>query len=134
MEESNANAAATPPVETDGRSSARAELGIPGKLVLLDGNSACMVENISRKGACVLTRGALAKGAHGVVQCEGLDNFFEVEWEKDGRFGVSFDTVVPKDVILRLRHLAETREDGVDESAWKFGREWVEGTAGHSAD
>ena len=116
------------------RGNLRAPLGIPGKLVLLEGNRSCLVENISREGACFLTRGALAKGAHGVLQRDGLDHFFEVEWENGGRYGVRFDTVVPKDVILRLRHLAEKCPDGVDEAAWEFGREWVEGSAGHSVD
>ena len=116
------------------RGNLRADLGIPGKLILLDGNGRCAVENISREGACILTREPLAAGAHGVLQCDGLDHFFTVHWEESGRCGISFDEVVPKEIILRLRHLASSREDGVDATAWEFGREWVAGDAGHLTD
>ena len=112
------------------RNDARARLKLPARLVLLYGGCGCTVADISRKGACVVTDYAMKVGDHGVLQRHGLDHFFTVHWVRDGRCGLSFDEVVPKDTILRLRALAENFENDTKQQLREFGREWVQGSAG----
>ena len=117
------------------RNDARARLKIPARLVLLYGNCSCIVADISRKGACVVVANQDMKiGDHGVLQRHGLDHFFTVHWVGGPRFGLSFEDPVPKETILRLRALAEDYEGSQKQQLRDFGREWVEGTAGHSRD
>jgi hypothetical protein len=119
---------------TSRRNDARARLKLPARLVLLYGSCSCTVADISRKGACVVTDYSLKVGDHGVLQRHGLDHFFMVHWVRDDRCGLSFDEVVPKETILRLRQLAENLESDAKEQLREFGREWVEGSAGHTRD
>jgi hypothetical protein len=114
------------------RNDARARLKIPARLVLLYGGCPCVVADISRKGACVITEYALKVGDHGVLQRHGLDHFFAVHWHRDDRYGLSFEEVVPKETILSLRRLAENYEREQKEQLREFGREWVQGEAGNS--
>lgn len=114
------------------RNDARARLKLPARLVLLYGGCTCTVADISRKGACVITDYALKVGDHGVLQRHGLDHFFTVHWVRDDRCGLSFDEIVPKETIIRLRQLAENLERETRDQLREFSREWVEGSAGHS--
>jgi PilZ domain len=109
------------------RNNLRAPLGIPGRLILRDGKCNCVVEDISRQGACVVAEEELHVGDHGMLQRDGLDHFFTVHWVEEGRCGLSFDRAVPKDVILDLRYLAENYDRAMEDNLREFGREWVTG-------
>jgi len=116
------------------RNNLRAPLGIPGLLVLRDGKCSCLVEDISRQGACVVADEELQIGDHGMLQRDGLDHFFTVHWVDEGRCGLSFDRVVPKDVILDLRYLAENYDAATEDRLRAYGREWVAGETAPSRD
>jgi hypothetical protein len=118
---------------TEGRrSNARARLNIPARVVLLDGYCGCTVENLSRKGARIVCEWELRRGDQGILQRDGLDQFFTVQWVRDGACGLNFEDPVPDESIVALRQVADNFEHHTTERMRDLGREWVEGRAGHT--
>ena len=117
---------------TNRRTNARARLEIPARLILLDGQCRCTVDNLSREGARISCDQELEIGSHGILQRDGLEGFFTVQWAKEGHYGLNFDDPIQKPVILALRQIADDYDGHREESLREFGREWVAGTAGHS--
>jgi hypothetical protein len=116
------------------RRNARARLNIPARLVLLDGQCSCTIENISREGARVVTDHPLKLGDQGILRNNGLDQFFTVHWVRDGHFGLNLDDPIAEETILELRRLADNFESHRQAGLREIGREWVEGRSGSSID
>ena len=116
------------------RSNARARLNIRAKIVLLDGQCGCTVDNLSRKGARIEADWPIKVGDQGILQREELDEFFTVHWVRGGRYGISFEEEVPEEKVLELRRLADNYERHREAGLREIGREWVEGRSGHSLD
>jgi hypothetical protein len=117
-------------VQQSRRVDARAQLKVPAQLVLLYGNFRCTIADVSRKGACILVDELLKVGDHGILQQHGLDQFFTVQWARDGRYGLCFEEIVPKPVILELRYLSDHYASTEEEQLREIGREWAEGKTG----
>lgn len=116
------------------RGNPRARLNIPARLVLLDGHCQCTIENISREGARVVAEHPLKLGDQGILQNNGLDQFFTVHWVRDGRCGLNLDDPIAEETILELRRLADNFESHRQAGLREFGREWVEGRTGRQLD
>ena len=116
------------------RGNARARLNIPARIVLLDGYCGCTVENLSRDGARVVCEWELKRGDQGIIQREGLDQFFTVRWVRDGSCGLNFDDPVAEETIFALRRLADDYEGYSEGRAREFGRKWAQGDGPQSND
>jgi hypothetical protein len=114
------------------RGNARARLNIRARIILLDGQCGCTVDNLSRKDARIEAEWPVKVGDHGILQREGLDEFFTVHWVRDGRCGISFEVEIPEERVLALRRIADNYENHREEGLRAIGREFVEGRAGHS--
>ena len=112
----------------------RARLDIGAKVVLLDGRFACKIEDISHKGARIFADLPLEVGDQGFLQHDGLDQFFAVNWARDGSFGLSFDRELPPETMAALRQVAENYDDHREARLREFGRDWVAGRLGHATD
>jgi hypothetical protein len=112
------------------RSSPRARLNIPAQLVLLDGKCYCMVDNLSREGARIVPENELSVGDEGILQRDGLDQFFVVSWVDDGRCGLRFEEAVDDELVLALRRIADDYDNLREQQLREIGREWVEGRIG----
>lgn len=112
----------------------RARLDIAARVVLLEGQFACTIEDISHKGARIIAELPIKVGDQGFLQHDGLDQFFAVNWVRDGSCGLSFDRALPPDIVRSLREVADDYDNHRAERLRQFGREWVEGRTGHSID
>ena len=116
------------------RAEGRTPLDIGARVVLLDGRSACTIENISFRGARIVSDLPAKVGDQGFLQRGGLDQFFAVNWADEGACGVSFDRELPSKIVRDLCDAAEGGAENEEARLREIGREWVAGTVGHSRD
>lgn len=86
----------------------------PAVLALPGAESGVMVVNISAHGARVARAGAAVPGARAELAMMGVRFPATVQWARQGRAGLRFDTALPAAVLARARHAlrVEGREVG----------------------
>jgi PilZ domain len=89
------------------RSSARARLCLPAKLMFPDKTCACLLENLSSGGARLHVETPPRLGAGVFLQFAHLELFCTVVWTAGHRCGVNFDLPLEHDIIVALRDFAE---------------------------
>lgn len=113
--------------QTGRRAAARLRVSIPAKLILLDGNYRCPLEDISQTGARVSCSAAVVPGATGILQCMGLDVLCSIIRNEAGRFGLHFEEEVSTEALQEIRQehdrLSQVRikEDRLHAKGWATG-------------
>ncbi|MBB3861426.1 hypothetical protein GGQ88_002710 [Novosphingobium hassiacum] len=127
-------APATPPgnIPPGRRSNARVRLHIPARLILLSGVQHCILEDLSVTGAAIIPQETLPPvGTSGILQCNGVEAFGNIQWSRYGRCGIMFDEPLPLANVIALRHVADAYEDNERERFRDSARAWVQGSTRH---
>lgn len=85
------------------RRSERLTVCLPGKLVLLDGEFDCALEDVSQNGARIITDAPLVTGRRGILSCSPLEAVFAVVWTRGRYAGLEFEEEEPLGTIRLLR-------------------------------
>ena len=85
------------------RRSERLTVCLPGKLVLLDGEFDCALEDVSQSGARIITDAPLATGRRGILSCSPLEAVFAVVWTRGQYAGLEFEEEESLGTIRLLR-------------------------------
>lgn len=109
------------------RGSPRLRLHVPAELVLVDGQTSCLLDDISRTGASLTVPRPVFRGADGLLRCGGLELFGAIVWTRHGRCGLAFDEPLPQSVVLALRTIEETLHGAEIEARRRAARDWVGG-------
>ncbi|MCW1381200.1 PilZ domain-containing protein [Novosphingobium sp. KCTC 2891] len=115
------------PRQTGRRADARVRLGIPCTLVLLSGNLVGQLEDVSCTGARIMLSPPAAIGSEGVMVVNGIEAFGEVVWVRAGRVGFRFDERLPLDIVVRLRHFADSFNEHERRRRERLAQEFVTG-------
>ncbi len=90
----------------------RVRLYIPAKVLLLQGHTNCLLDDLSQTGARVTIAAKLPMPGAGVVlTTQGLDVFGSVVWSQGACFGIVFEEPLPLHDVVGVRHLADARGD-----------------------
>ena len=106
----------------------RVRLALPGQVILITGHEPCMLDDLSQSGGCV-TLGTAAPpiGADVVLMVQGIEAFGSVVWRSGSRFGMVFDTRLPKDEVVRLRTIHDRFQTLEQEQNLRRARDYVQG-------
>lgn len=109
------------------RSSARARMCLPVKLMFPEKTCACLLENLSSGGARLHVETAPRLGAGAFLQCAQFELFCTVIWTAGPKCGVNFDLPLDHASVVALRAFADdyariTKADMQREAAL-----WVDG-------
>lgn len=85
------------------RRSERLTVCLPGKLILLDGEFDCALEDISQTGARIITDAPLHMGRRGILSCSPLEAVFAVVWTRGQNAGLEFEEEEALGTIRLLR-------------------------------
>lgn len=85
------------------RRSERLTVCLPGKLMLLDGEFDCALEDISQTGARIISNAPLAMGRRGILSCSPLEAVFAVVWTRGHYAGLEFEEEEPLGTIRLVR-------------------------------
>lgn len=85
------------------RRSERLTVCLPAKLVLLDGEFDCALEDVSQTGARIITDAPLHMGRRGILSCSPLEAVFSVVWTKGQYAGLEFEEEEALGTIRMLR-------------------------------
>ncbi|MCL4673050.1 MAG: PilZ domain-containing protein [Sphingomonadaceae bacterium] len=85
------------------RRSERLTVCLPGKLVLLDGEFDCALEDISQTGARIISDAPLHMGRRGILSCSPMEAVFAVVWTKGQYAGLEFEEEESLGTIRMLR-------------------------------
>ncbi|MFN4113002.1 MAG: PilZ domain-containing protein [Sphingomonadaceae bacterium] len=85
------------------RRSERLTVCLPGKLVLLDGEFDCALEDVSQSGARIITDAPLATSRRGILSCSPLEAVFAVVWTRGQYAGLEFEEEESLGTIRLLR-------------------------------
>lgn len=109
------------------RAKPRLRLGLPARLMLLAGNSPCVVEDISETGARVAVRHPVTRGADAVLYLLDLECFGAISWQDGASCGIEFETPLPSTAIVSLRQKLDHWEHDQLQSSRQTARTWAEG-------
>lgn len=115
------------PRPTGRRAKARLRLGIPGRLVLLDGYSSCLLDDLSQSGACLTIHPPPTAGNQGILQCVQLDVFCTIIWAGGGRCGVRFADQLDVQTLLTMRSFVDNFASHERAEHENRARDWVSG-------
>lgn len=85
------------------RRSERLTVCLPAKLILLDGEFDCALEDISQTGARIITDAPLHMGRRGILSCSPLESVFAVVWTRGQNAGLEFEEEESLGTIRLLR-------------------------------
>lgn len=112
--------------DTGRRSLARLRLGVPARLITLNGVHDALLDDLSLSGAQI----RLSDGEQfsiGVLKWLDFDELVDVVWHDGSTCGVKFEKHLPKGCILATRDAAPALLD--DEArARSVAKRWIEGT------
>lgn len=112
--------------DTGRRSLARLRLGVPARLITLNGVHDALLDDLSLSGAQI----RLSDGEQfsiGVLKWLDFDELVDVVWHDRSTCGVKFEKPLPKGCILATRDAAPALLD--DEArARSVAKRWIEGT------
>jgi hypothetical protein len=106
----------------------RVRLGIPAKVMLLQGLEACALEDLSQTGAQLVLAGTRPRpGAGAVLKVCGISAFGTVIWVLANRIGLQFDEVLPLDQVVAIRHFADAYAGHEAAMSARNARDFVQG-------
>lgn len=85
------------------RRSERLAVCLPAKLILLDGEFDCALEDVSQTGARIITDAPLHMGRRGILSCSPLEAVSAVVWTKGQYAGLEFEEEEALGMIRLLR-------------------------------
>lgn len=109
------------------RGYSRARLHLPARLVTFGGTAACTLIDLSRSGAKLAAAECPRVGSMVVVEGLALELFGTVRWAAGGAFGIAFDTAIPLERVIALRHYADGEAERQMQAQLTHAREWVQG-------
>ena len=101
---------------------------MPARLMMIDGNEECWINDISLCGARVSSTRPPSLGETVILKAEGLDAFGSAVWVSGEEAGILFDGWISKDCLLGMRKLASDMRkyrEAIGKSAayeWACGR------------
>jgi len=116
------------PIITGRRAAARLRVFIPGKLILLDGNYDCTLEDISQTGVRVHCDANARKGDEGVLHCMALDVFCEVVRTGNSRIALQFEEEVSLSLVEDIRRKNDLHRKEHEDRFRTMAKQWVAGT------
>lgn len=111
------------------RANARVRLGIPARLVLLDGQVRCRLLNLSISGAMIGLEPAPQCGVAGFLRFGDLEVFGTVVWAYSKFCGFDFDEPLALDAVTAMRQLADAHPNLDAELQTRALKAWVDGKA-----
>ncbi|WP_324260929.1 PilZ domain-containing protein [Altererythrobacter sp. H2] len=109
------------------RRSERLTVCLPGKVVLLDGEFDCALDDVSQTGARIITDAPLPVGRRGILSCSPLEAVFSVVWTR-GRFaGLEFEEDEPLGTIRLLRWHNDRDRERHDATLRQLVQRWGSG-------
>jgi hypothetical protein len=113
---------------TGRRAAPRVRLGIPAKVMLLQGLEKCVLEDLSQTGARLMLSGTRPRlGAGAVLEVQGTSAFGAVIWVLADRIGLQFDEALPLDEVVAIRHYADAFAEHEAAISSRNARDFVQG-------
>ena len=109
------------------RRSERLAICLPGKLILLDGEFDCALEDISQTGARIITDAPLHMGRRGILSCSPLEAVFAVVWTKGHYAGLEFEEEEALGMIRLLRWHNDRDRERHDAALHQLVQKWGSG-------
>lgn len=109
------------------RRNERLTVCLPGKLVLLDGEFDCALEDVSQSGARIITDAPLAIGRRGILSCSPLEAVFAVVWTRSRFAGLEFEEEAALGTIRLLRWHNDRDRERHDAMLRKMVQKWGSG-------
>lgn len=119
----------TTPLVRGQRGHARVRIGVPARLVTMNGTSSCVLIDVSQSGARVCAAEPPRVGATVIVERISPELFGTVEWQRGDKFGVRFDTMLTLDDVVQLRQLGDLEPQRARTDLYAHARRWVTGTS-----
>ena len=116
------------PIITGRRAAARLRVYIPGKLILLDGNYDCTLEDISQTGVRVHCDAVARKGDEGVLHCMAHYVFCEVVRTGNSRIALQFEEEVSLSLVEDIRRKNDLHRKEHEDRFRTMAKQWVAGT------
>lgn len=111
------------------RANARLRLHVPAELVLTDGQTRCLLDDISRTGAQVTVPRTVFRGSDAVLRCGALECFGEIVWVSGNHCGLLFDRPLTHEMVLAMRSASHILAEAEADARQRAAREWVMGHA-----
>lgn len=109
------------------RGKERLSVCLPGKLVLMDGEFDCALEDVSQTGARIITTAPLHTGRRGILSCSPLEAVFAVVWTKGRYAGLEFEEEERLGTIRLLRWHNDRDRDRHDAQLRQIVQRWGSG-------
>ena len=109
------------------RAASRLRLHLPARLILIDRNVECVLENISQTGARLVTSKPPKIGEFGRFRCDLIDQYFDTVWADGSRIGVHFDEPLSSNDLVDFRRFIDTFPDLQRRELMHQARRWVAG-------
>lgn len=113
------------------RAAARLRLSVPARFESIFGTQDCYLLDLSRTGARIALADPLGVGAEGFLRVGPLELFGQAvhasRFDGGGINGLAFDEPIADEVVLAMRHHAETFEDERRAALHDRMRQWVKG-------
>jgi hypothetical protein len=110
------------------RQAARVRLALPGKVILITGHHACLLEDLSQTGARVTVSGTPPRvGDDVVLMVNGVEAFGTVVWQSGAGVGLCFEQPMAIDDVVRLRNIHDHYQLLEQQAERRRAREFVQG-------
>jgi hypothetical protein len=109
------------------RAYSRLRLGIPARLLTLEGQQWVTLVDLSQTGARIVL-GASGKVSGGLLRWLGFEAFGDPAWQAGEELALHFDEQIELDWLIETRQRAAVEVNG-DLHARRAAREWVNGRA-----
>ena len=109
------------------RATPRLRLHLPTRLILIDRNVECVLENLSQTGARLVTNKPPKVGEFGRLRCDLIDQYFDTVWCDGSRIGVHFDEPLTSEELVEFRRFSDSFPDLQRRELMHQARRWVTG-------
>lgn len=109
------------------RSSARARMCLPVKLMFPDRTCTCLLENLSSGGARLHVDKPPRIGAGAFLQCANIELFCTVVWIAGPKCGVNFDLPLDHASVVAVRSIADNFARNAKADMQREAGMWVNG-------
>lgn len=99
---------------------------LPGTIMLLDGEFACAIEDISTTGARIVSDATLTVGRELLLRSSPLDELCSVAWVAGQAAGLEFIDEVPLGLVRQLRWHYDHNRVQHEFAVREMLRDWVE--------
>lgn len=117
------------PIYRGQRSSARARLNLPARIVSFNGTSACTLIDMSRAGAKIGASDCPRVGSMVIIEGLPIELFGTVRWSRSSLFGFEFDCEITHENVVAMRHHADGEAERQEQAQLTYARNWVQGVS-----